>query len=134
MISDILLTKAFNSDSLYFVFMNADKKMIDKDWDDIRTDYYKTKGIDLREPDKQRFVVIFTVENGFIWIEKESLYKFSRPLMRSEISNLELSVLNNDDTLKARYINNDYYYANVFDFLTDTGYRPEQPNPKVNSL
>jgi len=126
MVSDILLAKAFNSETLYFIFMNADPKMIDTDWEAIRLDYYKTKGIELRPGEKPRFTVIYTLENGFIWIEKEALYKFSRPLMRSEISNRELSALNNSKELKARYINNEYYYANVYDFLNETGYKPTQ--------
>ena len=124
MISDILLAKSFNADSVYFIFMNADPKMIDTDWDNIKADYYKTKGIQLRAPEKSKFTVIFTTDNGFIWIEKDQLYKFSRPLMRSEISNRELGALNNSNKMRARYINNDFYYANVYDFLTDTGYKP----------
>jgi hypothetical protein len=124
MVNDILLAKAFNSENLYFIFMNADNKLIDTDWEAIRADYYRTKGVDLRPAEKKKFIVIFSPENGFIWIEKEQLYKFSRPLTRSEISNTELNALNQTDTMKSRYINNDYYYANVYDFLNETGYKP----------
>lgn len=124
MISDILLSKNLKSTDLYFIFMNPEPKMIDTDWEDIRRDYYINKGIDLRPAEKIKFTVMYSPANGFIWTEKDSLFKIARPLMRSEISNVELSLLNNVDKTRARYINNDQYYLNVFDFLNDTGYTP----------
>jgi len=123
MVTDILLTKAFNSKNLYFIFMNADNKLIDTDWEAVKADYNKMKGITLTENDKKLFIVIYTIENGFIWIERDQLFRFSRPLTRPEISNNEFGALNNSTSKKSRYINNDYYYANVYDFLEDTQYK-----------
>lgn len=126
MVSDILLAKGFDTNTLYFIFMNPDPQLIDVDWEDIRKDYYKNKGIDLKPTDKKDFTVIFSINNGYIWIKKESLFKHSRPLMRSEIGNKEFSILNNVGEIRARYINNEHYYINVFDFLEGTDYKPNR--------
>ncbi len=112
----ILMTRSILLDDFYIIYLDSTSQLIDSDWAAIKADYNKRKGIKLVDTDKEDFILVFSTNSGFIWIEKFSIYNAARPLLAAELDDLP-TYSHQEFFDKYTLANDDTYYINLFDYF-----------------